>query len=435
MFRRFIRNRQLQAPAAGTSGRAAKSQYGRLQFEALETRTLLAVGPFGYSLPTTAHAHQADQRESTSGIVQARIINGTPAGGYFPSVGIVGDSTRGFCSGTLIGSRYVLTAGHCGQGVAGTAGRFYIGGTTYATSRIVVQPGYNRNRIGEDGANDLAIFVLNRDVVGIPPSPIYRGAPRIGQMLFLVGFGAGGTGNTGQQGDFGTKRVGSTWIDGVTSKLIVWRFDANNESNTAPGDSGGPAFLNVGGVYFVAGVTSGGTSANAAIGDFSFDTRIDAYAGWIDSIVGQRAPAAPPPDDYGNTQTTARVLNGGDGARASVHGNIEVGSDVDVFKFVAPKTGLLTVFLGASGTNLDPVLTIFDDSGHPLAQNDDYDGGNNSRIQLNVAQGRTYFIVAHSYGNTTGAYSLQLNGLVQARISLAMLKAREHLFGEVWSGE
>jgi secreted trypsin-like serine protease len=105
-------------------------------------------------------------------------------------------------------------------------------------------------------------------------------------LLTLVGYGYGGTGTTGSNGDYGTKRVGTTPIDSVSAKLITWDFSNNSESNTAPGDSGGPAFVSVGGVNFVAGVTSGGDQEDAGIGDHSFDTRVDAYAAWIDSIVG-----------------------------------------------------------------------------------------------------------------------------------------------------
>jgi hypothetical protein len=108
-------------------------------------------------------------------------------------------------------------------------------------------------------------------------------------LLTLVGYGYGGTGNTGSDGIYGTKRVGTTPIDSVSAKLISWDFTSNSESNTAPGDSCGPAFVSVGGVNYVAGVTSGGNQDNAGLGDNSFDTRVDAYAAWIDSVVGSSA--------------------------------------------------------------------------------------------------------------------------------------------------
>ncbi len=83
---------------------------------------------------------------------------------------------------------------------------------------------------------------------------------------------------------------GHTPIDFVTATFIKWRFDnvpaPNQESDTAPGDSGGPQFITVGGVLQVASVTSGGSKANASFGDVSYNTRVDIATAWIDSITG-----------------------------------------------------------------------------------------------------------------------------------------------------
>ncbi len=108
------------------------------------------------------------------------------------------------------------------------------GGQEYRTTKVYVHPNYNPNRLGQDGANDIAIYKLDRPVTNVTPTPINRTAPAVGQLLTLVGFGGGGTGTTGHTGDYGTKRVGTTPIDQVTAQTIFWNFDNNNESNTAP---------------------------------------------------------------------------------------------------------------------------------------------------------------------------------------------------------
>ncbi len=217
--------------------------------------------------------------------VSTRIVNGTQTSDY-PAVGLIGESGDHFCTGTLIAPQYVLTAAHCAEGVGNTSGTFTVGGQSYQTERVYLHPNYNGNAIGSDSANDIAIYKLSSLVVGITPMDIFRGIPQVGQLLTLVGFGGGGNGTTGTNGDFGIKRVGTTPIDEVSRTLISWNFDNNTEANTAPGDSGGPAFVTVGGIKYIAGVTSGGDSPDASIGDHSFDTRVDAYAAWITSIAG-----------------------------------------------------------------------------------------------------------------------------------------------------
>lgn len=269
----------------------------------------------------------------------AYIVNGTNTTGY-PSVCLVGDASDYFGSGTLIAPQYVLTAGHVAEGVSDTGGRVSIGGQTYSTTKVTMHPSYNGNQIGSDSANDIAIYKLDRPVVGVTPSPIFRAAPTVGQMLTLVGFGGGGTGTTGTNGDFGIKRVGTTPIDQVSTKLIHWSFDNNTESNTAPGDSGGPAFVTVGGVQYVAGVTSGGDQANAGIGDHSFDTRVDAYATWIDSIVGTTTGGTLPTISISATDASAAETATGQTANGGTFVVTRTGST----------TGALTVNLAISGS-------------------------------------------------------------------------------------
>jgi len=224
--------------------------------------------------------------------VSVRIINGEPTDDY-ESVGIVGSITwGGFGTGTLIGSRYVLTAAHCGE-LMEADGTFELDGDIYLVSAVYVHPDYNATSL----ANDIAVVELDEDVEDVEPSSIYRETPYAGQELILVGYGAGGDGDSGQDGTFGVKMVGTTEIDWVTDTLIVWTFDSPNESDTAYGDSGGPNFVEVDGELFLAGVTSGGTEPDSIYGDEAFSTRVDAFADWIDAIVESDQDEEPDEDE------------------------------------------------------------------------------------------------------------------------------------------
>lgn len=226
----------------------------------------------------------------------ARIINGQPTD-EFPSVGVVGSiESGGFCTGTLISPIHVLTAAHCAQLIDGeTQATFEVGGHIYTSVRIDIHPGFHPILL----ENDIAIIELSEPVANVEPSQIFRGTPLVGDELTIVGFGAGGTPTGGSNGDFGTKRVGATFIDDVDLLFIYWDFDDTSESNTAPGDSGGPGFIAVAGERFIASITSGGTVSDASLGDMAFNTRVDTFSAWIDPIIAVDIPPTddPPVDD------------------------------------------------------------------------------------------------------------------------------------------
>ena len=219
------------------------------------------------------------------GTETARIINGTDTV-LFESVGAVGDAQGTTSTGTLIAPAFVLTSAQNVMGFAATDARFTVAGQTFSSVEITVHPNFDATQLGRDAANDIAIIQLDRDVPGVVPSQLFRSAPVVNDLLTIVGFGAGGDGTTGEDGTFGMKRSGTTPVDIVTPTLIQWNFDDDTESNIAPGDTGGPNFVQVGTELLLAGISSSNTLANAAIGDLASATRVDVYTDWIDFIVG-----------------------------------------------------------------------------------------------------------------------------------------------------
>jgi hypothetical protein len=167
------------------------------------------------------------------------------------------------------------------------------GGTVVRSQAILVGGTYRGGAPFADGAGDIAIVQLAQPISGVAPVAISRTAPQVGQQVYLIGFGASGSGWYGETISAGTKRWGVTRVDGVSQSLVYWRYDYG-ESNTAHGDSGGPQLLCTS-VCQIVSVTSGGGDPNV-YGSYSWNTRVDVYANAINQIISSRDETVAQPD-------------------------------------------------------------------------------------------------------------------------------------------
>src|SRR5262245_11958520 len=91
----------------------------------------------------------------------------------------------------------------------------------------------------------------------------------------------------------------------------------------------------------------------------------------LEVLEDRTVPSAMLPDDFGNTLADAHLLSLSALGAGSQKGVIDYGGDVDVFRFVAPLAGRMTIHLDAVAPGvLDPILSAYDAAGVQLASND-----------------------------------------------------------------
>ena len=248
----------------------------------------------------------------------------------FASVGrIVGSvGSSGFlCSGTVISSNWVLTAGHCVDEADSLEFHEFDASGGFTSHRATHWFAHENWSPDVDlfGGWDIGLMRFD-SAFSTPAATLYNGDDDILTTSVHVGFGLTGDGTTGAQGGAGVKRAGLNIIDdrwsteGSGDQLLWSDFDhptddtfnffdfpgftfddlaIDLEYGVAPGDSGGGLFiLDQDDQFKLAGVHSFFADAiqdglDMGYGDIFASTRVSNFVDWIETSIASFSVSEP----------------------------------------------------------------------------------------------------------------------------------------------
>ncbi len=260
-----------------------------------------------------------DLDDTASSLARA-VVDGSLATAAGATVALMDEGSPGsFCTGTLVAPRVVVTAGHCLEG--GDASYLQIAINTLdsfnvPSNRLVnassfeVHPQYgglagdsdDPDGLGEE--HDIAVIVLATAVNGVTPVPVlgtddFDAHVASGTPVTIAGYGQQ---DENSDEGYGVLRNAQTpYVRRVPSEFFA---GGPGEADTCYGDSGGPAYVDVGEARMLLGATSRGPSEDAPCGTGGVYTLVGAFDAWLEEETsGLYVPTpladddAPPPDD------------------------------------------------------------------------------------------------------------------------------------------
>jgi len=224
---------------------------------------------------------------------------------YAPVLGGLAGAT-----GTLIGDRWVLTAGHVVLNLSPFSRSFRLGSDSYRISDVYIYPGFVKTRASDGGDQidlevpDLALVRLARPVSGVVPARLHRVRDERGRLIVVAGNGVTGTGETGPTDGDGILRAATNVVDEVSARYFTFSFSAPGDSGITelegiggPGDSGSPALVRDADGFAVLGVSSlnhqGEADGPSRYHSAEVYASVPASLTWIDEVTAGRGRAEP----------------------------------------------------------------------------------------------------------------------------------------------
>lgn len=230
------------------------------------------------------------------------IVGGTTASaGEWPWQGVWQQNGGFICGCVLVHQRWVLTAGHC---VGGPAGSYTMrfgstnvnGGTQFSNTGVTRHPNYDSGPIGVATPNDVTVVGISGVSLGsninIVPGGIDTGIDRTSQTCYITGWGktCGLCSTTTSLMEvqipvISDAQCETEWGASFDPQYHICVFGPTQSS--CNGDSGGPLVCRSGtsDSWDLIGVTSWG-NAGCTPDDPSVYTRLENYRSWICSNTG-----------------------------------------------------------------------------------------------------------------------------------------------------
>ncbi|KZS40607.1 hypothetical protein AWE51_06570 [Aquimarina aggregata] len=200
---------------------------------------------------------------------------------------------------TLIKENWAVTAAHAAillkeELENGEIPQVSINNKQYDVEKAIIHPNFQISETSIE--NDIALIKIKGSVTSIPFAKLYDKQNEKGKQITIVGRGDFGTGLTGPQNWDKITRGATNRIDEVDGQWIIFNFDSPQSENTTelegvsgPGDSGGPAFIDIGNVRYIVGVSSNQTDIDSGkqgvYGVTEYYARISFYKKWIEESI------------------------------------------------------------------------------------------------------------------------------------------------------
>ena len=225
--------------------------------------------------------------------------------------------------GSLIAPQWAVTAAHTLPRHAELK-QVTINGLPREVERVIIHPGYRTlpqtlidqaTASGEAmlivvflaSSDDIALIKLRQPVTDVASVAAYKRDDEAGQTIKLIGKGATGTGDIGHDlsGPNRTElRRAFNRVSSAYDRWLCYVFDAPPsalplEGVLGNGDSGGPALIQSGDQWLLAGlgswkVVQGNvlTARPGRYGQVACNVRISHYADWIDGVISEQTQDA-----------------------------------------------------------------------------------------------------------------------------------------------